>query len=199
MFAAVYFLTNDMTPTHPSDADSGLSCGLNCSSSPSWDQGGSAHVPGSLALTSDIALDVGSWVQVGDAAGRVRRAVFVGEQGIPAELEWDAHDAHAIHAVLRLSSGEPLATGRLVDGAALGMPGVAKIGRMAVMSPWRGRGLGSGLLRTLVAEARGRGFLRVLLHAQLSAAGFYSRAGFERHGDVFTEVNVPHVEMTLKL
>jgi YbgC/YbaW family acyl-CoA thioester hydrolase len=144
-------------------------------------------------------LASGSWAQLGEWAGRVRRAVFVDEQGIAPELEWDEHDAQALHVVVRNRLGEPVATGRCVDGAALAHPGVAKIGRMAVSHPLRGAGLGAQVLGALVKEARRQGYRTALLHAQVSACGFYEQAGFVREGEVFMEVNVPHVRMTIDL
>ncbi len=142
-----------------------------------------------------VAVQVGGWDVLGTEASAIRQAVFVSEQNIPAALEWDAGDAHCIHAVARNRLGLALATGRLLAPA----PGVAQIGRMAVHAAMRGSGIGRAVLDALVQAARARGDTQVLLHAQTSAQGFYRRAGFSPRGPVFDEAGIPHQEMVLAL
>ncbi|HUG22212.1 YbgC/FadM family acyl-CoA thioesterase [Piscinibacter sp.] len=138
-----------------------------------------------------IEVRVGGWAELGRDARAIRTAVFVHEQKIPAEMEWDEADAGCVHAVAFNRFGVPLATGRLLEH----VPGVAKIGRMAVMQTMRGSRVGRSVLDALMKAARARGDREVLLHAQLSAAPFYSRAGFSERGTVFEEAGIPHVEM----
>jgi YbgC/YbaW family acyl-CoA thioester hydrolase len=142
-------------------------------------------------------LDVrlGTWDQLGREAQTIRTAVFVQEQQIPAEMEWDAADASCVHAVAYNRFGMALGTGRLLEHA----PGVAKIGRMAVQQTLRGAAIGRALLDALIDCARQRGEREVLLHAQMSAAGFYSRAGFTTRGNPFDEAGIAHVEMVRAL
>jgi len=138
-----------------------------------------------------VDVRVGAWDELGREAGPIRQKVFVEEQGIPAEMEWDAADAVAVHAVAYNRFGAPLATGRLLEH----VPGVAKIGRMAVLAPMRGSRVGRAVLDALMAAARARGDREVLLHAQVSAAPFYARAGFTPRGPQFDEAGIPHIEM----
>jgi predicted GNAT family N-acyltransferase len=91
--------------------------------------------------------------------------------------------------------GVPLATGRLLEH----VPGVAKIGRMAVAQTMRGSRVGRSVLDALMKAARAHGDHEVVLHAQLSAAPFYARAGFSERGPVFDEAGIPHVEMVRTL
>jgi len=142
-------------------------------------------------------LDVrlGAWDELGREAQTIRTTVFVQEQQIPAEMEWDAADASCVHAVAYNRFGMALGTGRLLEHA----PGVAKIGRMAVLQTMRGTDIGRALLVALVDCARQRGEREVLLHAQLSAAGFYTRAGFATRGSPFDEAGIAHVEMVRAL
>jgi YbgC/YbaW family acyl-CoA thioester hydrolase len=142
-------------------------------------------------------LDVrlGAWDELGREAQAIRTSVFVQEQQIPAEMEWDAADASCVHAVAYNRFGMALGTGRLLEHA----PGVAKIGRMAVLQTMRGADIGRALLEALVDCARQRGEHEVLLHAQLSAAGFYTRAGFTTRGSPFDEAGLAHVEMVRAL
>jgi predicted GNAT family N-acyltransferase len=126
------------------------------------------------------------WPQV--AALRTR--VFVEEQGVPAELEQDAHDATAVHALAEDDEGRVVATGRLLvrDGRAV-------IGRMAVHAAARGRGYGAAVLAELHRQAVALGLTEVELHAQLPARGFYERAGYTAVGGVYEEAGIAHVTM----
>jgi YbgC/YbaW family acyl-CoA thioester hydrolase len=138
-----------------------------------------------------LDVRVGTWDELGREAQAIRTAVFVQEQRIPAEMEWDAADAACVHAVAYNRFGMALGTGRLLEHA----PGVAKIGRMAVLQTMRGADIGRAVLDALMRAARARGDREVLLHAQTSAAGFYVRAGFSARGSPFDEAGIAHVEM----
>ena len=137
------------------------------------------------------ALRSGDWATLGEAAASVRTAVFVQEQGIAREDEWDAFDATAVHAVITNRLGQPVATGRLLqDGA-----GVGRIGRMAVLRPLRGSSLGEAVVAALEQAARARGDHEVRLNAQRSAEGFYRRLGYMSYGELFAEVGIAHIGM----
>jgi len=142
-----------------------------------------------------IEVRVGSWAELGREAGAIRQAVFVDEQKIPAEMEWDSADSSCVHAVAFNELGQALATGRLLEH----VPGVAKIGRMAVLRPMRGGRIGREVLEALMQAGRERGEREAVLHAQLSAAGFYVRAGFVQRGAVFEEAGIGHIEMVRSL
>ena len=136
-------------------------------------------------------IKIGSWAELGPDAAQVRTEIFVHEQKIPANLEWDDADQTALHAVAYNGLNQAIGTARLLEPA----PRSAKIGRMAVKRVLRGSGMGLGLLEALLNAARLRGNREVVLHAQLSAQVFYARAGFLARGAVFDEVNIPHIEM----
>ncbi|MBU2411123.1 MAG: GNAT family N-acetyltransferase, partial [Gammaproteobacteria bacterium] len=106
-------------------------------------------------------------------------------------LEWDEHDAEATHAIARNRLGRVIATGRLVADA----DGLARVGRMAVHRRLRGEGHGASVLQALEAAAKARGDRAVALHAQRSAIGFYTRLGYQPHGEPFEEAGIPHLEM----
>jgi len=127
------------------------------------------------------------WQHDADAIRSVRHAVFIEEQGIPAALEWDGLDAAASHVLGFDCAGNAIATGRLLaDG---------RIGRMAVLPAWRGRGVGRRVLSCLLELATTRGCKRVYLHAQQDVAGFYRGTGFSAHGQPFREAGIMHVAM----
>ncbi|SFU47903.1 acyl-CoA thioester hydrolase, YbgC/YbaW family [Polaromonas sp. YR568] len=138
-----------------------------------------------------LQIKTGNWAALGADAGKVRTAVFVEEQGIPMEMEWDEADNTAVHAVAYNRLGQGIATGRLVTQA----EGVGKIGRMAVHQVLRGSRVGGEILHTLMGVARQRGDREVMLYAQRSAEGFYQRLGFVPRGEPFEEVGIPHIEM----
>ena len=142
-----------------------------------------------------IDTRVGSWQELGAHAQAIRTQVFIEEQNIPAEMEWDATDAQAVHALASNRFGLPLATGRLLQRA----PGVARIGRMAVSQTVRGSGVGRAVLDALSAVAQQRGDGEIVLHAQTSAQAFYARSGFSPRGAVFEEAGIAHIEMARRL
>jgi predicted GNAT family N-acyltransferase len=133
----------------------------------------------------------GTWDELGAAAGKLRRDVFIDEQRVPKELEWDEHDTTALHAVARNRLGQAIATGRLV----MESPRLGRIGRMAVQRTMRGGGHGTAVLHALEAAAAARGANEVTLHAQRSAEGFYARLGYTPYGEPFEEAGIGHIEM----
>ncbi len=142
-----------------------------------------------------INVKTGGWNELGSDAGSIRTRVFVQEQKIPADLEWDEADATAVHAVAYNRLGQAVGTGRLVEHSA----GEARVGRMAVHQALRGSGIGEQVLHALLDVAAGRGDVSALLHAQRTAENFYRRLGFAPVGEPFTEAGIPHLEMTARL
>ena len=137
--------------------------------------------------TAKHAIRFGDWTTLNADAKTIRFEVFVEEQKVPAELEMDHMDALCVHAVAYDASGTPVGTGRLLpDG---------HIGRMAVRKLARGTGVGGALLQALMAQARARGDLQVVLSAQTHAAPFYQRHGFTIDGDEFFEAGIAHINM----
>ena len=145
-----------------------------------------------MALTY---IEIGEWPLMQTAAQSVRTSVFVHEQRIAPEDEWNADDTTALHAVLFDVNGQALGNARLLQPSAT----VAKVGRMAVLKDARGNGYGARLLQALIRCARQRSHKEVRLSAQRTAEGFYASHGFLAVGDPFDEVGIPHVEMVLSL
>jgi predicted GNAT family N-acyltransferase len=141
-------------------------------------------------MPEPVDVVVARWPEDADTLAAIRRAVFVDEQGVPPELEWDGRDADCAH-VLALVNRDPVGTGRL-------MP-TGKIGRLAVLAASRRHGIGSRMLRRLVDLARERGLPEVYLHAQVSALPFYVAHGFVAEGDEFEEAGIAHRRMRLVL
>lgn len=130
------------------------------------------------------------WEQDAAALRRIREEVFVREQRVPPALEWDGLDETCLH-VLALAGDHPIGTARMLpDG---------HIGRMAVLRPWRGRGVGGALLSYLLECARAQGLREVRLNAQVHAIPFYQRFGFNAQGEPFLDAGIPHRRMTRRL
>ncbi|MGX1473919.1 UNVERIFIED_CONTAM: putative GNAT family N-acyltransferase [Streptomyces canus] len=134
-----------------------------------------------------------------EACFTVRKEVFVGEQGVPEDIEYDAYDAVAVHVLAVREDGVPLGTGRLLYGAAAaGKTGgvtVGSLGRLAVTQAARGLGVGAALVRAVEDAARARGLVAVDLHAQTHALGFYERLGYVAYGPEFPDAGIPHRAM----
>jgi predicted GNAT family N-acyltransferase len=125
------------------------------------------------------------------AAFRIRRRVFVNEQGVPVEIELDRDDPRAMHFIA-FSAGRPVGTARVVMRRRS-----AKIGRMAVLKNYRRKGIGKKLLKRAVTAARKRGARKIYLHAQVPVIGFYEASGFRCAGPIFQEAGIPHRKMSL--
>lgn len=135
----------------------------------------------------DVTIERVDWRAAHRELRAIRSAVFVIEQHVPEQLEWDGIDDSCGHVLARTPDGAAIGTGRLLpDG---------HIGRMAVLAPWRGRGVGGALLQALITLAQERGFHKLELYAQTHALGFYERYGFRAEGAEFIEAGIPHFRM----
>ncbi|MFI6346913.1 GNAT family N-acetyltransferase [Streptomyces sp. NPDC050560] len=135
-----------------------------------------------------------------EACFAVRKDVFVAEQGVPEDIEYDAHDHGAVHVLAVAADGTPLGTGRLLHGSAAlaatgGAPGTGALGRLAVAGAARRRGVGAALVRGIEEAARGLGLTAVDLHAQTHALPFYERLGYTAYGPEFEDAGMPHRAM----
>jgi len=127
-----------------------------------------------------------------EKAFSIRLRVFVGEQGVPKEIELDSDDMRAIH-YLAFIGDKAVGTTRVLI-----QRGQAKIGRMAVLKSYRGRGVGTALLRRAVSLARKNDVMAIFLHAQVPVIGFYRKLGFRCVGRTFGEAGIPHRKMTIQ-
>ena len=128
------------------------------------------------------------WTVDRDALRAVRWKVFVEEQRVPEDEEWDDYDPVSRHVIAAAADGAPVGTGRLLpDG---------HVGRMAVLKEWRGRGVGGAVLGHILKLAREMRHAVVRLHAQTHALGFYEKHGFVAEGEEFMEAGIPHFRMS---
>jgi predicted GNAT family N-acyltransferase len=140
-----------------------------------------------------VRIELMSWENARGEASRIRFEVFVEEQGVPRDIELDERDAHCVHA-LAYEHGKAVGTGRLLPPEE-NAPAVAHIGRMAVLAEYRGRGIGSRILESLIDKARKRGEKQVALSAQVHAVEFYRSHGFQPMGEIYDDAGIPHRKM----
>lgn len=142
-------------------------------------------------IPDDFSVEPAAWSVDQADLQSVRHAVFVIEQAVPEDEEWDVLDAQSLHVIARDGQRRPIGTGRLTPEG--------KIGRMAVLSEWRGRGVGEAVLRVLLEAAAQRHLKKVEIHAQSHALGFYEKAGFEAYGEEFDECGIAHRHMRIDI
>ena len=142
-------------------------------------------------MSNPFTVHLISWHDGEPLLRAIREKVFIQEQAVPAELEWDGLDDSCHHALAVSSNGEAIGCGRITpDG---------HIGRVAVLPAWRRKHIGTGILEMLVDYARSQHYPRVELNAQVQAIPLYQQFGFEAEGEVFMDANIPHRKMTLLL
>jgi predicted GNAT family N-acyltransferase len=141
-----------------------------------------------LKNESDFAIKTVSWQDGKPALSEIREKVFIKEQKVPVELEWDGMDQDAIHVLAINKKGQAIGTGRLLQDG--------HIGRMAVLPEWRGFGAGSAILKTLIQLCLKR-HQTAFLDAQVQAIPFYRKFGFVEDGPVFMDAGIPHKKMLL--
>jgi len=135
---------------------------------------------------SEIHVRIASWHNDNTVLRQIRESVFITEQSVPPELEWDAEDATATH-FLALEGDYPIGTARLLpDG---------HIGRVSVLRDWRGMHVGDAILHCAIAEAERSGLSRQMLSAQVHATSFYERLGFKVVSGEYLDAGIPHVDM----
>jgi predicted GNAT family N-acyltransferase len=140
-------------------------------------------------LSSHINIRVADWADDKAELAKVRRAVFIDEQKVPEELEWDEYDQSSTHFLVILNDTAIAAARLKPDG---------QIGRMAVLSEYRHQGIGRKLLQYVLQHAEHQKLPPLYLHAQVEAVPFYEKQGFSAHGEVFYEAEIPHRAMSKK-
>ena len=124
---------------------------------------------------------------------KVRRAVFIEDQGIPENIEVDGQDKQCVHFLGELG-GAPIATLRIQKQGPK-----AKIQRVAVLEQYRSTGAGRAIMEEAIAWCRDWGYKEVVLGAQVTVIGFYEKFGFTVYGEAYVEADIEHRDMKLVL
>ena len=136
-----------------------------------------------------ITVRVADWNTESESLRAIRDIVFVREQGVPRDIEWDNRDEDAIHFIAVDQMNTPIGTARLLPSG--------QLGRMAVLPEWRNKQIGSKILQfILTLPTVNRKCIH--LHAQVNAIPFYQRAGFVMIGERFMEAGIEHQSMELR-
>jgi predicted GNAT family N-acyltransferase len=142
------------------------------------------------ALRQKVSIEQVTWQGAENGLRAVRTLVFIDEQFVTPEFEWDEIDTDAVH-LLATYEDQPIACLRIIE--------YQKIGRMAVIEQWRCMGIGAEMLQQAIAICRKQGSKYIKLSAQTHAIGFYKKAGFEQISDEYCDVDIPHVDMQLDI
>jgi len=139
-------------------------------------------------MSDECKVHIVDWHDEQDTLQAIRRSVFIDEQHVPKELEWDGRDTECTQFLASIRSTS-VATARLTpDG---------QIGRMAVLKHYRRQGIGSRLLTTVIEQAKREGFRQIFLHAQVNVIPFYEQQGFTAEGDLFMDAGIQHRTMRM--
>lgn len=142
-------------------------------------------------MSYPFSVSLVCWHDGGPLLKSVREAVFICEQGIAPELEWDGLDDHCRHALVLSVQGEAIGCGRLLENG--------HIGRIAVLPKWRNKKVGTAIVEALLGYARAHGYPQVDVDAQTHAVPFYRSFDFLEEGAIFMDAGLPHIKMRLKL
>ncbi len=139
--------------------------------------------------TRPFTVEIVDWSGEKARLSSIRTEVFIEEQQVPPDLEWDGLDETAIHLLALDADGRAIGCVRIIE------PNI--IGRMAVCKFWRRHGIGDTLLTTAVRLCRQRGHGPIQLSAQTHAIPFYERAGFQVCSEEYQDAGIPHCDMQL--
>lgn len=137
-----------------------------------------------------FSVKQGSWDQLQQDAKLIRKLVFISEQNIPEQDEWDDQDAISQHFVV-YDQNQPIATARLLANNS--------VGRVAVLKAYRGQGIGRLIMLEIIAYAQAQKRPSLQLSSQVHAVSFYEKLGFSIQGDEYDECGIPHIEMVMPI
>lgn len=142
-------------------------------------------------MSNPFTVSLVSWHDGEPLLRSIRKSVFIVEQGVPAELEWDGLDESARHALAISHQGDAIGCGRMLSNG--------HIGRISVLPQWRKQKVGTAIMEALLAYAHNHEYSSVDVDAQTHAVPFYRKFEFVEQGDVFMDAGLPHIKMLLKL
>ncbi|MGB5886219.1 MAG: GNAT family N-acetyltransferase [Acinetobacter venetianus] len=137
-----------------------------------------------------FSVKQGSWDQLQQDAKLIRELVFISEQNITEQDEWDDQDAISQHFVV-YEQKQPIATARLLVNNS--------VGRVAVLKTYRGQGIGRLIMLEIIAYAQAQKRPSLQLSSQVHAISFYEKLGFSIQGDEYDECGIPHIEMVMPI
>lgn len=140
-------------------------------------------------MTYPFTVSLVGWYDGEVLLKQVREAVFIREQGVPPDLEWDRLDKDCCHALVLSCHDKAVGCGRISS--------CGHIGRIAVLQEWRKQKVGTAIMAALLNHAHAQGYKQVDINAQIHAVPFYRGFGFVEEGCVFMDAGLPHIRMRL--
>lgn len=140
-----------------------------------------------MIVNRHITVKQVDWLQYKTTIQHIRSTVFIVEQNVPEQEEWDGLDAEALHVIASNADNRAMGTARLLA--------TGQLGRMAVLKEYRRQGVGSALLRAIIELAAKRNMQNLFLHAQTHAIDFYAKHAFSAYGSIFQEAGISHQKM----
>ena len=144
-------------------------------------------------MENNLKVEVVKWIDEYDSLTMIREKVFIEEQKVTSQLEWDGMDKEAIH-FLAFIDEKAIGCAR-----ALVIEYCMQLGRIAVLKEYRGEGIGSALLEKAIVTAKLNQISSIHISAQCYAIDFYLKFGFKVMSDIYLDAEIPHRDMTLKL
>ncbi len=142
-------------------------------------------------MSNPFTVSLVTWHDGQPLLKSIRESVFIVEQGVPAELEWDGLDEGARHALAISHRGDAIGCGRMLSNG--------HIGRISVLPQWRKQKVGTAIMEALLAYAHNHDYQGVDVDAQTHAMPFYRKFEFVEHGEVFMDAGLPHIKMSMSL
>ena len=142
-------------------------------------------------MSNAFTVSLVRWQDCEPLLKSIREAVFINEQGVPAELEWDGLDEACRHALALSHKGDAIGCGRMLASG--------HIGRISVLPQWRKQKVGTAIMEALLNYARSHEYKQVDVDAQTYAIPFYHKFDFVEEGKEFMDAGLPHIKMRLKL
>ena len=142
-------------------------------------------------MKNNLKIEIVKWIDDHTQLKNIREKVFIQEQKVTPQLEWDGMDEKAIHFLV------------FNDKAAIGCARAIvikdhmQLGRMAVLKEYRGQGIGSALIEKAMTTAKLNQLSAIYISAQCHAIDFYKKFGFEVTSDIYLDAEIPHRDMTL--
>lgn len=142
-------------------------------------------------MENNLKVEVVKWIDGYDSLTMIREKVFIEEQKVTSQLEWDGMDKEAIH-FLAFKDEKAIGCAR-----ALVIEYCMQLGRIAVLKEYRGEGIGSALIEKAMTTAKLNQLSAIYISAQCHAIDFYKKFGFEVTSDIYLDAEIPHRDMTL--
>lgn len=142
-------------------------------------------------MSNTFTVSLVNWHDGEPLLKSIRESVFIREQGIAPELEWDGFDEGCRHALALSLKGDAIGCGRMLANG--------HIGRICVLPQWRKQKVGTAIMEALLDYARSHDYKQVDVDAQVYAMRFYHSFGFVEEGKQFLDAGLPHIKMRLKL